>query len=313
MKKMLRLIALAAAMMMAAAFSSCAAGAGDKNDPEEGTQEDTQMSVRIEKVVTDGMEMEYFRFGGGDKVMVILPGLSVQSVMGSAEAVAEAYSDFSEEFTVYLFDRRKDLPESYGIADMAEDTLAAFHALGLKDIYLFGASQGGMIALQIAVTEPELISRLAVGSSCASASDIETDVLDRWIALAKEGDRQELYLAFAEALYPRDVYESYRETFIQMAGGVTDEDLSRFVILARGIEGFDVSGRLKDITCPVLAIGAEDDMVLGPGGTLGIARAFEGRADFTLYMYEGYGHACFDTAPDYKQRLLGFFLGQAEQ
>ena len=34
--------------------------------------------------------MQYFRFGTGEKTMVILPGLAVQSVMGSAQAVAEA-------------------------------------------------------------------------------------------------------------------------------------------------------------------------------------------------------------------------------
>ena len=276
------------------------------------TKEDTIMVPKTEKAVTDSMEMEYFRFGTGDKVMVILPGLSVQSVMGSAEAVADAYSCFSDDFTVYLFDRRKDIPESYSIEDMAMDTLDAFHALGLKDICLFGASQGGMIALQIEVTEPDLICRLALGSTCASEKDIRTDVLDNWIALAGEGKREELYLAFAEALYPREMYEAYRDTFIQMAQSVTDEDLERFVILARGIGGFDVSDRLKDITCPVLAIGAGDDMVLGPEGTLAIARAFEGRKNFSLHMYDGYGHACFDTAPDYKERLMKFFLADSE-
>ena len=53
-------------------------------------------------------------------------------------------------------------------------------------------------------------------------------------------------------------------------------------------------------------------MVLGPEGTLAIARAFEGRKDFHLHMYDGYGHACFDTAPDYKERLMKFFLADSE-
>lgn len=28
-----------------------------------------------------------------------------------------------------------------------------------------------------------------------------------------------------------------------------------------------------------------------------------------LYMYIGYGHAAFDTAPDYRQRILRFLNG----
>lgn len=38
-----------------------------------------------------------------------------------------------------------------------------------------------------------------------------------------------------------------------------------------------------------------------------IAQALDERKDFRLYMYTGYGHAAFDTAPDYRQRLAGFF------
>jgi len=28
--------------------------------------------------------------------------------------------------------------------------------------------------------------------------------------------------------------------------------------------------------------------------------------DCTLYMYDGYGHAAYDLAPDYKERILDF-------
>ena len=39
-----------------------------------------------------------------------------------------------------------------------------------------------------------------------------------------------------------------------------------------------------------------------------IAEKLDSRMDFRLYMYVGYGHAAFDTAPDYQERLLQFFL-----
>ena len=288
--------------MMAVMLASSAVSCG-KNEKEE-----QDMSIPIEKVSTGSFEMRYFRFGSGEKVMVILPGLSVQSVMASADAVAEAYGAFAEDFTVYLFDRREDLPDKYGIEDMADDTIEAMKALGLADVYLFGASQGGMIALTIAIKEPSLVNRLVIGSSCASEADIKTDVIKEWVGLARSGKKEELYLAFGKALYPEETYNTYTEVFRQMAQGVTDEDLRRFVILAEGIGGFDVTGALKDIACPVLAIGASDDMVLGAEGTLRIAEYLKDREDFSLYMYDGYGHACFDTAPDYKDRLMEFFM-----
>ncbi len=47
--------------------------------------------------------------------------------------------------------------------------------------------------------------------------------------------------------------------------------------------------------------------VLGADATMEIAQALDERKDFRLYMYTGYGRAAFDTAPDYRQRLAGFF------
>lgn len=109
------------------------------------------MGIRIETVKTERFSMDFFRFGKGEKTLVILPGLSVQSVMGAADAVAGAYRSLTDHFTIYVFDRRAELPASYSVRDMARDTAEAFRALGLKKVCLFGASQGGMIALALAI------------------------------------------------------------------------------------------------------------------------------------------------------------------
>ena len=58
-------------------------------------------------------EMDYFTFGRGEKIFVMLSGLSVKSILNNAEGVASAYRMFSDEFTVYCFDRTKFLSENY--------------------------------------------------------------------------------------------------------------------------------------------------------------------------------------------------------
>ena len=60
------------------------------------------MSIVIEKAAVNDCTMDYFRFGNGSRTMVILPGLSVQSVMASARLIADAYEMFAEEYTVYV-------------------------------------------------------------------------------------------------------------------------------------------------------------------------------------------------------------------
>ena len=70
------------------------------------------MMIQTGIVQTESFSMDYFRFGTGSRMMVILPGLSVQSVMGAAQAVEAAFRSFEDSFTVYLFDRRNELPPS---------------------------------------------------------------------------------------------------------------------------------------------------------------------------------------------------------
>ena len=94
------------------------------------------MSIQIETVRTDAFSMRYFRFGRGEKTLVILPGLSIQSVMRAADAVAAAYQSLEERYTIYVFDRRAELPSPYPVRDMARDTAEAFAALGLWKVCL---------------------------------------------------------------------------------------------------------------------------------------------------------------------------------
>ncbi|MBR3640878.1 MAG: alpha/beta hydrolase [Oscillibacter sp.] len=265
------------------------------------------MPVQIETVQTENCAMRYFRFGSGARSLVILPGLSVQSVMGAADAVAEAYRSIADTFTVWLFDRRSDLPPVYTVADAARDTAAAFRALGLKDVCLFGASQGGMIALVLAIEHPDLVGKLALGSTSARVDGEQFRVIEKWIALAKKKDKAGLYLSFGEEIYPPAVFEQCRAALLAAADATTDADLARFVILAEGTRDFNVVPRLPELRCPVLAVGAFEDRVLDSDATMEIAENLDARPDFRLYMYTGFGHAAFDTAPDYRQRLLKFF------
>ena len=263
--------------------------------------------INIERFMAADFTMEYFRFGEGEKTFVILPGLSVSSVMPSAQAIVDEYAVFKEDFTTYVFDRRSMVPESYSVYQMAEDTASVMLQMGLKDVCLFGASQGGMMALVIAIEHPELVSKLIIGSSAARVDEAGMGVLNEWIKLAKAGQGEQLGLDFGQRLYPPEVFEFYRQVLADMGKAVSQPELDKFAILARGTEGFDVLDRLPEIECPFLAIGSADDAVLGADALKQIVSKMEGKQNFSWYEYDGYGHAAFDMAPDYRQRLFDFF------
>jgi len=267
----------------------------------------TENDNRIHTIENAEFTMQYLRFGTGKKPMVILPGLSVQSVMPAAPLIEKQYEIFREDFTVYLFDRRAEVPPVYSVYDMANDTAKTMQTLGLHDVCLFGASQGGMMAMMIAAVHPELVGRLAVGSSACSVKGNRSAVISEWITLARKGNAEKLYLAFGEKLYPPTVYAASARMLKQMARTVTENDLKRFVILAEGLHSFDMTDMLRDIRCPMLALGDTHDHVLGALTVQEMAEQFKGNPQFETYVTQGFGHAAYDTDPDYPERLYRFF------
>lgn len=264
--------------------------------------------MNIETIVTDRFEMDYFKCGRGSRSLVIIPGLSAKSVMESADQISKMYDPIADDFMIYVIDRRKDLPSPYPVHDMAIDTAEAIISLGLKDVYLFGASQGGMIVLEIAIEYPDLVKKLAVGSTSANLRSQESEAIDEWIKLAKEKKTKELFLSYGKKLYPPEIFEQCRDVLISTSETVTDSDLERFIISAEGMRGFDITDRLQKITCPALVTGSFEDEVLDSDMTMEIAEKLDERKDFELYMYNGFGHAAFDTAPDYLARIHSFFM-----
>lgn len=266
-----------------------------------------KMNCITGKVITKEFIIPYIKFGTGEKTLIIIPGLSVQSVIKAAPAIEKQYEVFCKDYTVYLFARREDMPESYCVYDMAEDTSKAMKELGISNACLFGVSQGGMIAMMIAAEHPDSVLKLALGSSAARLTEDRAAVLNEWLSLAEKGDAEKLYLSFGEKVYSAEIFAQYKNAFKVLAKTVNENDLKRFITLVKGTEGFNACDRMSTVKCPVLAIGDTDDKVLGVDSTLQIAELQKDNPCFEMYIYSGYGHAVYDTAPDYTQRLYDFF------
>ena len=247
--------------------------------------------------------MNYLKFGTGDKTLVMLPGLSVKSVLLMGDVVKNAFRAYDKDFTIYLIDRREDVPPVYTVADMARDTAEKMKELGLEDVCLFGASQGGMMAMLIAAWYPELVHKLVLGSTAAKISDLGNSVIGGWVSMAEKRDGAALYLDFLKKVYPAYLFDQFKDIFIATGKSVTEEEFSRFIIIAKGAVDFDATSELDKIKCPVLVVGSEDDAVLGSAASYDIAR----RLGCRIHMYKDYGHDCYDTAPDFKDRMFKFF------
>ena len=246
--------------------------------------------------------MNCFTFGHGEKSFVMLPGASVKSLAASMEAVASAYAAFAREYTVYLIECGDVLPENASVESFAEEAAQTMTERGIKSADLFGCSLGGMMAQYIAAKHPELVRRLVLASTISRNDEKTLAVFSEWAALAEGGDARALNRSVFEKIYSPAFYERYRDAFSAMEGDGTDDELRRFAVMMRACEKMDFSPLLPMIRCPAFVISSWDDRTLTPALGAELAQ----RLRCQLFMYSGYGHAVYDEAPDYKERILKF-------
>ena len=246
------------------------------------------------------MDLDYLHFGNeeGEK-FVILPGLALKSVLGSAEAIISAYALLAKDYDMYLFDHIPEEPEGYEIADMAEDTIAAFDELGLAHVHLMGVSMGGMVAQTIALKAPERVVSLILCSTAMSSAYADPAVFVKWKALTEERNTPALMAAFGESVYTPAFYEKYKDLIIASGEGATEQDFRNFLISLEAIRHFDVHETVRQITCPVCVLAAEEDRVIGVQAAYDFIEAL----NCQHYIYKGYGHAVYDEAPDFLSRV----------
>lgn len=254
---------------------------------------------------TVSFEMKYASFGTGDKTMIILPGVSITSVVdSSAEGVKNAYASFLDEYTIYLFDRKTSPEKGYTIKGMSDDTVAMINKLGLKDLYIFGASEGGMIGMQMAIDYPDLVKKLVIGSSSSQYEQDYTGIGDRWIEMAEAGKKDELVESMISTLYSDSTLDQYGDYLVSMYDDVTDEQMKVFAINAAAMNGFDVYDRLQEMKCDVLVLFSKGDKFF----KLQSAEKIVDKLNCEYHYYdESYGHAVYDEAADYIGRIHDFF------
>lgn len=272
-------------------------------DVAEHTDTEVQDMIVTKTAVTENIEMDYCRFGKGEKVFVILPGLSVKKVTPSSEAIRQAFADFTDEYTVYLFDRRNNIPDQYSIEDMAEDTVTVMKSLGIDQISVFGASQGGMIAECIAINHPDIVDKMVLGSTFCRINETTSAVVNHWIELAEEKNGYGLNESICNDIYSKATMDKYGDLLLSVGNDISDEEMSQFITIAQSINEFDIYNKLNNITSKVLVLGCEGDRVTTLEGSEEIVEKLN--CEYYVYGSE-YGHAVFDEATDYRSRILEF-------
>lgn len=256
-------------------------------------------SLTVER---DGTTLDCAVFGRGSKALVLIPGLSFQRVKGAALPLAYMYRIFSKEYTVYVMDKKEEVPDGYTIREMAEDAAFVMEQLGLGPADVFGVSQGGMIAQYLAIDHPQLVRKLVLGVTASRKNETMEKVIDSWVKMAEQGGYGALVMDMFPKMYSAEYIRKYRWMFPILSKIGKPKDFSRFIALAKACLTCDSYPELHKITCPVFVIGGKQDQVVTGGASEEIAA----RLKCKIYMYDALGHAAYDEAPDFNRRIAQF-------
>ena len=250
-------------------------------------------------------QMDYIRFGTGERVLVMLPGLgdSLRSVKGTALPMAFAYHAFAGDFTAYAFSRKNPLPEGYTTKEMAADQAAAMEQLGIKKADVLGVSMGGMIAQHLAISYPETVGRLILTVTSARANPILEASIEEWVSCAKRGDHTAFMDSNVRRIYSEEYYRK-NKWLVPIMGMLTKpKSYQRFFIQAEACLTHDAFENLHRIQSPTMVIGGEQDNALGGDASREIAAEIPGAQ---LRMYDQLGHGLYEEAGDFNQTVLDF-------
>ena len=138
------------------------------------------LNAKNENIRFNGHDCDYISFGSGDDVLIMLPGVGdgFKTAKGIAVPFSLMYRIFAEDFRVLVFSRRNRMLKGFTTKDMADDLDIIMEKLGIESAHVFGVSQGGMIAQQMAIRHPGRVRSLVLAVTASHPNDVMREALN---------------------------------------------------------------------------------------------------------------------------------------
>ena len=183
----------------------------------------------------------------------------------------------------------------YKLRDMAEDTVGLMDALAIKSAHLVGASMGGMIAQEIAISFPQRVRSLTSIMSTTGDPKVPPPTREATAVLMAPPatSREEFLERFAQTWkvlragsFPEDEARDRARAERIFERGINPAGVARQLraILASGSR----KARLGQVKAPTLVIHGTVDPLVRPEGGKDTAASIPGAK---LLMIDGMGHA----------------------
>jgi pimeloyl-ACP methyl ester carboxylesterase len=223
------------------------------------------------RVEFGGCAFSYKVEGQGDPVVFI------QGVGLHGDGWLPQIATLSSQFRCLTFDNRgmaqsQPAGDPITVEQMAADTLAVMDAAKIRSAHLVGHSLGGVIAQQIALTNPDrVISLSLLCTSARGADSMRFSGKLIWLGLrSRIGTREMRRFAFLEIIMTSK-YLAYQDRAVlaQNLARVFGHDLADTPPIAmrqlKALQRFDATARLAEVTgIPTLVLSASHDIIFPP-------------------------------------------------
>ena len=258
----------------------------------------------------DGTELAVWAVGQGPPLLLI-PGLGTDH-----HAFVWNVAQLAEQFECLVLDQRgiglsEATPGPYTMELLADDAASVLRHLAPHGAFVFGVSMGGMVAQNLAIRYPRLISTLVLGCTGPGgrlAVRPDPEVTRRLLG----GDAQDpasAYRVACSVLYEPGWAAEHPEVIEDAVQWRANHPVRPGVFQAhwQAIRHHDAGARLGQISSPTLILHGTADAVM-PAGNAEALRAGIGGSQ--LVWLEGRGHMFFQeevagTVGLLRQRLLG--------
>ena len=260
-------------------------------------------NAKEQTLTIENMQMDYITFGNGTKPLLMIQGLNTRNIKGSGTMLAMMYRIFAKEYKVYLFDRRKNLSENITVRELAADIALAMDTLGIKKADVFGVSQGGMMAQYLAIDRPDLVNKLVLAVTLSKNNETVENVIADWVQMTEQKDWKALVNDMAVKMYSDAYMKKYKMMMPLLTALQKPKDVKRFLTLTKACLTCNTYEEMDKIQCPVMVIGGGKDKIVTGKASEEIAQ----KLGCEIYMYEELGHAVYEEAGDFNQKVYEFF------
>ena len=266
------------------------------------------------KATVNGIDMYYEVHGKG------VPLVMIQGFAGNHQAWFFQTPVFQKYYRVIIFDNRgigktDKSSEPYTIKAMAEDVIGLMDYLNIDKAHVLGLSLGGMVAQEVAISYPERVIKLVLGSTFASieVNDIQPELMEA--------------LGIRESSTDVDISNmDFRKLMNFMVSSAFNKRLWRMILLSlskysmksinpeghfkqmSAISSYSTLDRLHLIKASTLVITGTGDRIISPGASEVIASHIP---NAKLVLVKGGSHAFFmEMRGRFNKEVLGFLMGE---